>query len=146
MTIFYEDLEALYNYVILWSDLIPRSDIEYEKLNIMDNDVYVIKDLEELEILNLMKKCDFRELGKENKVRYTDIITLFETNKIGEGIKDDIPSSITPYDIVISLMAIMKYLKLWEIHYPVKNNVFNYNYIIAMYTYIEYNYSDDSDG
>ena len=127
--IIFEHLEALYNYVILWTSLI-KSDEYIENINVLSENIYIKNGIDIYEFIYLLKNVDFRLLEKNSpKILYFNICELFKTNNL--VIED-------PFDVTIKLIAIGLHFKLFDIIYPNTTDLYIKNYMSTFCTYLIY--------
>ena len=131
--IYFEDLEALYNYTILNTgfkielfelnintDNLTYVEIFNEKIfidNNVDYDVFItlLTKINFFKMLSMSHTCIHTQ--STYKVLYHDISKLFEDNDL---------HTINPYDATIKLIALGVYFNVWKIIYP--NFLFDKNF------------------
>ena len=138
---YYDDLEALYNFVIIWSNMNSNNpnnaNNDIVHVHVLENDILINKNVPLDDFINILSKINFKFISRgNNKIYYIDLIKLFESNNL---IKYD------PYDVTLSLIAIALYLNVWDICYPNTNNIkFNNGMVKTIMTYIKYTpYGED---
>jgi len=127
--IIFEHLEALYNYVILWTSLI-KCDEYTENINVLNEDIYIKNGIDIDEFIYLLKNVDFRLIENNSpKILYFNICELFKTNNL--VIED-------PFDVTIKLIGIGLHFKLFDIIYPNTTDLYIKNYMSTFCTYLIY--------
>jgi hypothetical protein len=144
----YEDLEALYNFVVLFTecDSKQKEDKEDKEDNNhihihIDNDIlfpiyfmdeifYIHKNIDYDSFCILLHKVNFPKIFQSYNINVHHIYNLFISNDI---------TILDPFEVTLHLVAIGIYFGIWQVHTPKLHNKELCNYLSSFDIIIEYN-------